>query len=166
MAANPNINSALYIKEIRADLDAIRNHNAEEAFKARGDHATHQAMLHHGRSMMMLTRIVNGLWTDTFARLLRENKQEPSQEALEAAYRDALAATFESHLEKTWLMFGDRAGEREIRATQSSVKANAEAMAAARHHAAIAGFCDHYVTKLRERAQELSEQEVPVAPGI
>jgi hypothetical protein len=158
MDVNPNLNQSIYGRELRDELGLVRNEIAQEAFKARDNSDLHHAICLQGQHTLNLLKAVTSLWTDSYVLLLRDTKVEPTLAETEAAYSTALASLFEGHLETIWASFGERTGERDIRERLPQRDADMAVLAATRHHAAISGFCDTYITKLKDRAEELGTE--------
>lgn len=157
MNANPHINEALHLKDMTRDLNAIREVVALSAHQATDDHTSYRAYLLQARSLLQVLGRINSLWTDTFAALLRQEKTAPRVEHVEATYCTALANFLEDHIEKTWMQFGGRAGEKHVHATKPALEAEIDTLYSTRHHASLAAYSDIYVTSLRERAAELTK---------
>lgn len=159
MTANPHINSGSLAKLMMQDINAIRDDIARKSRESReqepSNHISYRAYLLQAAKAMTVLKQITGLWTDSYAALLREEKEAPTTEAVELRYSKDLSKFLETHLEQNWLLFGGRAGEIEKNRTETLLDAKINTQAAKRHHAEIVGYCDHFISRLLDRASEL-----------
>ena len=164
MNADPHRNSSVIYMDAIRDLNLIRDDIASFARAAsNGAQVPYRARLLQAKEMMSLVSFFNGSWTDAYCAVQREcsAEEKPSAEAVEVNYSKRLIEKLEAIVETAWVRFGDRNGEKAIRATKNAFEAEIAVVAARYVHESLAAYAESYIARLRDR---LAEFEVGVLP--
>lgn len=154
MYADPHKNASTIIPDAIHDLNRIRDNVASLAREASsGENVRYLARLFQAQQLIALVSFIHGSWTDAFCVVQRQCKgsERPATDAVETVYSERLISKLESTVEAAWVNFGGRSGEDGIREKEKPLEADIAVLSAEMMHQSIAGFCEVYIERLRER---------------